>query len=158
MEVLHGLQNKLNQDPEALHTGLLQVMRTKMVDYSSFVKVKQSLSIFINLWEKTFCRSYSEFLNEFSNQLVLSQLRTIRGSKTRELDEIPLRLLSACYIQMNCCRQIHVIAVTVLVINRIEQVFVNLKLVKGLKKMKMVEVIARIEPEGDRLVNGSPTP
>jgi hypothetical protein len=49
-----ALQNKLNQDPDAVHMGLLQVMRTKMVDYSSFVTVKKSLSIFINLWEKTF--------------------------------------------------------------------------------------------------------
>ncbi len=38
-----ALQNKLNQDPDAVHTGLLQVMRIKMVDYSSFVKVKKSL-------------------------------------------------------------------------------------------------------------------
>jgi hypothetical protein len=53
------LHNKLNQDQDAVHTGLLQVMRTKMVDYPSFVKVKKSLSIFINLWEKTFCRSFS---------------------------------------------------------------------------------------------------
>jgi hypothetical protein len=52
------LQNKLIQDLDAVHTGLIEVMQTKMVDYSSFVKVKKSLSIFINLWEKTFCRSY----------------------------------------------------------------------------------------------------
>jgi hypothetical protein len=36
-----ALHNKLNQDPDAVHTGLLQVMRTKMVDYPSFVKVNQ---------------------------------------------------------------------------------------------------------------------
>ncbi len=59
-----ALQNKLNQDLDAVqtglvHTGLVQVMRTKMVDYSSFVKVKKSLSIFITLCEKTLFRSYS---------------------------------------------------------------------------------------------------
>jgi hypothetical protein len=102
-----ALQKKLNQDPDAVHTGLLQVMRTKMVDYPSFVKVKKSLSIFINLWEKTFCRSFSEFYDESSNQLVLSQLKTIRGSRTGELDEGLLRLLSECYIQMNCSSRIH---------------------------------------------------
>jgi hypothetical protein len=107
-----------------------------MVDYLSFVKVKISLSIFINLWKKTFCRSFSEFYDEFSNQLVLSQLRTIRGSRTGKLDEWILRLLSECYIQMNCRRRIHAIEV----MNRIEQVFLKLNLVEGLKKMKMVEV------------------
>ena len=68
---------------------------------------------------------------------MLSQLRTFRGSSTGELDEGLLRLLSECYIQMSCCRWIQVIEV----MNHIEQVFVNLNLVKGLKKMKMVEVI-----------------
>jgi hypothetical protein len=128
-----ALQNKLNQDPDEVHMGLLQVMRTKMVDYLSFMKVKKSLSIFIILWEKTFCRSFSEFYGEFRNQLVLSQLRTIRGSRIGELDEGILRLLSECYRQMNSGRRIHVIEV----MNRIEQVFVELNLVKGLKRMKM---------------------
>ncbi len=82
-----ALQNKLDLDPDAVHTDLLQVMRTKMVDYSSFYKVKKSLSIFINLWEKTFCSSFSKFYDEFSNQLVISQLRMIRGWRTGELDE-----------------------------------------------------------------------
>jgi hypothetical protein len=59
-----ALQNKLNQDPDEVHTGLLQMMRPKMVDYSSFVKVKKSLSILINLWDKTFCRSSSEFYDQ----------------------------------------------------------------------------------------------
>ncbi len=64
-----ALQNKLNQDQDEVRTGLLQVMKTKMVDYPNFVKVKKSLSIFINLWEKKFCRSFSEFYDydEFSN-------------------------------------------------------------------------------------------
>ncbi len=96
-----------------------------MVDYSSFVQVKKSLSIFIDLWEKTFCRSYSEFLDEFSNQLVLSQFRTIRGSRTAELIENLLRLQSECYIQMDCGRRIHAIEVMILLMNRIEQAFVN---------------------------------
>ncbi len=39
------LQNKLNQDPDVVHMGLLQVIRTTMVDYTNFVKVKKSLSI-----------------------------------------------------------------------------------------------------------------
>ncbi len=38
-----ALKTKSNQDPDAVHTGLLQVMRTKMVDYPSFVKVKKFL-------------------------------------------------------------------------------------------------------------------
>jgi hypothetical protein len=42
-----ALQNKLNQDQDAVHAGLIEVMQTKMVDYSSFMKVKKSLSIFI---------------------------------------------------------------------------------------------------------------
>ncbi len=113
-----ALQNKLNQDPD---TGLLQVMKTKLVDYSSFVKVKKSLSIFINLWEKTFCRSFSKFYDEFSNQLVLSQLRTIRGSRTGELDDGILRLLSECYYKMNSGCRIHVIEV----MNCVEQVFME---------------------------------
>ena len=41
------------------------------------------------------------------------------------------------HIQMNCGSRIHAIEV----MNRIEQVFINLNLVKGLKKMEMVEVI-----------------
>ncbi len=62
-----ALQNKLNQDPDTVHAGLIEAMQTKMVDHLSFVKVKKSLSIFINLWEKTFCRSYFDFLGAFSN-------------------------------------------------------------------------------------------
>jgi hypothetical protein len=42
-----ALQNKLNQDPDAVHAGLIEAMQTKMVDYSSFVKARKSLSIFI---------------------------------------------------------------------------------------------------------------
>ncbi len=65
-----SLQNKLSQDLDAMHMGLIEVMQTKMVDYLSFVKVKRSISIFINLWEKTFCHSYLQFLGDFSNQLM----------------------------------------------------------------------------------------
>ncbi len=28
-----ALQNKLNQDPDAVHAGLIETMQTKMVDY-----------------------------------------------------------------------------------------------------------------------------
>jgi hypothetical protein len=68
---------------------------------------------------------------------MLCQLRTIRGSETGELDENLLRLLSECNIQMNCCCQTHPMEV----MTRIEQVFIDLNLVKSLKKNKMVEVI-----------------
>ncbi len=58
----------MNQDPDAVHEGLIETMQTKIADYSSFVKVRKSLSIFANLWEKTFSRLYLEFSNEFTNQ------------------------------------------------------------------------------------------
>ena len=89
-------------------------------------------------WEKTFCHSFSEFYDEFSNQLVLSHLRTIRGSRTAELDDGILRLLSECYYPMNSDRRIHAIEV----MNRIEQLelSVEFNLTKGFKRMKMVEV------------------
>ncbi len=112
-------------------------MQTKMVDYSSFLKIKKSLSIFINLWEKTFCRSYLEFLDEFNNHFLLCQLRTIRGSETGELDKSPFSLLSECNIQMHYGWFTHLMEV----MTRIKQVFVDLNLVKSLKKNKMVEVI-----------------
>ena len=48
-----ALQNKLNQDPDAIHAGLIEAMQTMMVYYLSIVKVKKSLSMFINLREKT---------------------------------------------------------------------------------------------------------
>ncbi len=60
-----ALQNKLNQDPDAVNEGLIEAIQTNMLEYSSFVKVKKSLSIFIILWEKTFCCSCFEFLDEF---------------------------------------------------------------------------------------------
>ncbi len=60
----------------------------------------------------------------------------IRGSETGELDESLLRLLSECNIQMNCFRRMH----SMEVMNCIKQVFVDLNLVKSLKKNKMVEV------------------
>ncbi len=44
-----SLQNKLNQDPDVVHTGLVQVMQTKMIDNSSFVKARNpypSLSLY----------------------------------------------------------------------------------------------------------------
>ena len=42
---------QMNKDQDAVHAGLLQVMRTKMVDYTSFVKVKKSLQqLFQVLW------------------------------------------------------------------------------------------------------------
>ncbi len=75
-------------------------------------------------------------------------------------------MLSECYYQMHSGRRVHVIEV----MNRIKQVFVELNLVKGLKRMKMVEVthkgrttkqsnafFERIQPEGYRMANGSPT-
>ncbi len=44
-----ALENNLNQDPDdAVHAGLIETMQTRMVDYSSFVKVRKSLSIFTN--------------------------------------------------------------------------------------------------------------
>ncbi len=132
-----SLQIKLNQDPDAVHTGLIEAVQTKIVHYSSFVTVKKSLSIFINLWEKKFCCSYLEFLDEFSNQLMVCQLRTIRGSETGQLDENLLRLLSECNIQIPCCRRTHQMEVR----TRIEQVLFDLKLVNSLKKNKMVEFI-----------------
>ena len=51
-----ALQNKLNEDPDTVRTGLIETMQTKIVDYSSFVKARKSLSIFTNLWEKTLGR------------------------------------------------------------------------------------------------------
>ncbi len=79
-----AFQNKLNQDPDAVHAGLIEAMQTKMVDYSSFVGVRKSLTIFTHLWEthwqKTFCQSYLEFLDEFNNRYLLCRLRMIRGS------------------------------------------------------------------------------
>ncbi len=131
------LQNKLNQDPDAAHAGLIEAMQTKMVDYSSFVKVRKSLSIVTNLWEKTCCRRYLEFLDEFNNQVLLCELRTICGSETGELTESRLRLLTECNIQINCGRRTHPMEV----MTRIEQVFVDLKLVNSVKKNKMVKVI-----------------
>ncbi len=41
MEV--ALQNKLNQDLDAVHAGLIEAVQTKMVDYSCFLKVRKSL-------------------------------------------------------------------------------------------------------------------
>ncbi len=76
------LQNKLNPDPYAVHAGWIESIPTKMVNYSRFLKVGKSLSIFTNLCEKTFCRVYLEFSDEFTNQLVLCQLRTIQVTET----------------------------------------------------------------------------
>ncbi len=59
-----ALQNKLNQDLDAVHAGLIGTMQTKIVDYSSFVKVKRLLSIFTN----SFRRLYLEFSGEFTTQ------------------------------------------------------------------------------------------
>jgi hypothetical protein len=70
---------------------------------------------------------------------MLCQLRTICESETGVLDENLFRLLSECNIQMNCGSRTH----TMEVIIRIEQVFVDLNLVKSLKKKKMVEVIQK---------------
>jgi hypothetical protein len=134
-----ALQNKWNQDPDAVHAGLIETMQIRLVDYSSFVKVRNSLSIFTNLWEKTFCRVYLEYLDEFTNQFLLCQLRTIQGSGIGELTERLLGLLSECNIQMNRCLLTHLMEV----MTRIEQVFVDLNLVKRLKKIQVVEVISK---------------
>jgi hypothetical protein len=66
-----ALQNELNQDLDAVHAGLIEIVQTRMIDYSSFAKVRNPLSIFTNLWEKTVCRSYLEFLDEINNQFLL---------------------------------------------------------------------------------------
>jgi hypothetical protein len=36
----------LNQGLDAVHTGLIETMQTKIVDYSSFVKFRESLPIY----------------------------------------------------------------------------------------------------------------
>ncbi len=97
-----ALQNKMNQDPDAVHACLIVMMQTKMVDYFSFVKVRESLSISTNVWEKTFCRVYLEFSYEFTNQLIYCQLRTIRITKARGLADRILWLLFECIIWINC--------------------------------------------------------
>jgi hypothetical protein len=56
-----ALQNKLNQDQDALHESLLRAMQTKLIDCTSYVKARRSLSIFTNLWEKTFRKLSLEF-------------------------------------------------------------------------------------------------
>ncbi len=95
-----ALQIKLNQDPDAVHhdAGLIETMQTKIVDYSSVLNVRKSISIFTYLWEKpeTFCQVYFEFLDEFPNQLPLCQLRTIQGSEAGGLADKLLGLLSEC--------------------------------------------------------------
>jgi hypothetical protein len=48
------LQNKLNQDQDAVHADLTGAMHTELVDYTSYVMARGSLSIFTNLWEKTY--------------------------------------------------------------------------------------------------------
>ncbi len=64
---------------------------------------------------------------------------TFRGGKSAY---ITLTVLSDCKTQMNCCQRL---LPPMEVMNFIEQVFINLnfKLVKGLKKNSVVEVIAK---------------
>ncbi len=45
------LQNKLAQDLDAVHAGLIDAMQTKLVDYTSSLKVRRLISIFTYLWD-----------------------------------------------------------------------------------------------------------
>ncbi len=44
------LQNKQNQDPDAMHVGLIGAMQTKLVDYTSYVKARTSQKVNFNLY------------------------------------------------------------------------------------------------------------
>ena len=110
----HWIGSLICLPPKCCQNSQNIFLSTSQNDYLSFVKGKTSLSIFINLWEKTFSWSYLEFLDEFSIQLMLCQLRTISISETGltgELDESLLRLLSECNIQMNCSQWMHLMEV-----------------------------------------------
>jgi hypothetical protein len=133
-----ALQNKLNQDPDAVHEGLLEAMQTKLIDYIHFVKARRSFSFFTILWEKTFCRWYLQFLDECTNQLLHCQLKMILVTEAGIFLDRILTVLSGCQVQMFYGQRLPPMKVT----NLILQVFVNLNLVKDLKKNRVVEVIA----------------
>jgi hypothetical protein len=44
-----ALQDMLAQEPEAVHSGLIQAMHTKLNNYSNFVKLRKSMAMFTNL-------------------------------------------------------------------------------------------------------------
>jgi hypothetical protein len=52
-----------------------------------------SLSIFTNLWEKTFCKLYLKSSDEFTNHLLFCQLRKIQVSEAGGLADRILRVL-----------------------------------------------------------------
>jgi hypothetical protein len=125
-----ALQNNLARDPEAVRTGLIHVMHTKLDKYSSFVKFRRSMAIFTILWERSVQKLYLQFADEFANHLVISQLRVNAKNGTGELQNDILTVLVDCCHQIKQGRRMDPIDV----MNRIEQTFVNLNLEKGLRR------------------------
>ncbi len=104
--IVEEIQNKLNQDPDAVHAGLIGAMQTKLVDYTNYVKARRSISIFTNLCEKTFFKLYLEFSDDFTNQLLYCQSRTIQVSEAGGIVEGIHRVLSECTSHMYCCQRL----------------------------------------------------
>jgi hypothetical protein len=96
-------------------------MQTKLVDYTSYVKARRSLTIFSNLWEKTLIKLYLESSDEFNNQLLDCQSKTTQISKAGGLVEGIHKMLSEFSYQMYCGQRLPPMEV----MTRIKQAFVD---------------------------------
>ncbi len=76
---------------------------------------------------------------KFTNQLIFSQLKAIHEPETGEPRDKISMVLTECILQMYSDHQLPQMEV----MNRIKQTFINLELLKGLKKSNVKQTIVR---------------
>ena len=120
-------------------TDITRTLETKLVDYNTFVNFRKSTIILTCLWERSTKRIFGREYLDFTDQLIEIQLRAV---STMEPGIVRKRL----YHTMARCVELRAIGhclSPITVIERIEDVFGKLGMIKGSRRNNLVKIVMR---------------
>ena len=135
-----ALQNKLAKDPGAVLENLTRTMQTTLVDYNTFVNFKKLTNILICLWKRANQKHFDRVSLEFTTQLIENQFKAVIWMEPGRIRNKLSRVIMRCLELKSNGHRMHPV---VNVMDRIEDAFSKLDMIKGSRKNNIVKIIVK---------------